>query len=121
VVGFVYQRFRATLSRQLRLSSSASDAELADAVQGRLGWKKRFEIDHGACLGGQPAQKVAPDEALGLIRNSSATRAARPEEENCKGEVLIVENITRLAAHVRAEMSKVIVGQQESSTSFSWC
>jgi len=40
VVGFVYQRFRATLSRQLRLSSSASDAELADAVQGRLGWKE---------------------------------------------------------------------------------
>jgi hypothetical protein len=69
VVGFVYQRFRATLSRQLRLSSSASDAELADAVQGRLGWKESgLKSTMARALVASRAQKVAPDEALGLIR-----------------------------------------------------
>jgi len=69
VVGFVYQRFRATLSRQLRLSSSASDAELADAVQGRLGWKESgLKSTMARALVASQTQKVAPEEALGLIR-----------------------------------------------------
>jgi hypothetical protein len=69
VVGFVYQRFRATLSRQLRLSSSASDGELADAVQGRLGWKESgLKTTMARALVASRARKVAPEEALGLIR-----------------------------------------------------
>jgi hypothetical protein len=68
VVGFVYQRFRATLSRQLRLSPSAPDGELADAVQGRLGWKKSgLKTTMARALVASRAQKVAPAEALGLI------------------------------------------------------
>ncbi len=69
VVGFVYQRFRATLSRQLRLPSGTSDGELADAVQGRLGWKESgLKTTMARALVASRAQKVAPDEALGLIR-----------------------------------------------------
>jgi hypothetical protein len=69
VVGFVYQRFRATLSRQLRLSTSASDGELADAVQGRLGWKESgLKATMARALVASRAQKVRPEEALGLIR-----------------------------------------------------
>src|SRR5258708_39700157 len=76
--------------------------------------RKRSEVDHGACVGSQPCPEGS---AGGSARLDQGTRALRrtapPEEENCKGEILIVENITRLAAHVRTEMSKVIVGQQE--------
>jgi len=70
VVGFVYQRFRATLSRQLRLSPSVGDTELADAVQGRLGWKENaLKTTLARALVASRAQKVAPEEALGLIRD----------------------------------------------------
>jgi len=70
VVGFVYQRFRATLSRQLRLSPIASDTELADAVEGRLGWKESgLKTTMARGLVASRAQKVAPEEALGLIRD----------------------------------------------------
>ena len=70
VVGFVYQRFRATLSRQLRLSPIASDTELADAVEGRLGWKESgLKTTMARALVASRAQKVAPEEALGLIRD----------------------------------------------------
>jgi hypothetical protein len=69
VVGFVYQRFRATLSRQLRLSPSVQDAELADAVCGRLGWKESgLKTTLARAAVASRAQKVAPEEALGLIR-----------------------------------------------------
>jgi hypothetical protein len=69
VVGFVYQRFRATLARQLRLSPSAGDTELADAVQGRLGWKESgLKTTLARALVASRAKKVAPEEALGLIR-----------------------------------------------------
>jgi Domain of unknown function (DUF4350) len=69
VVGFVYQRFRATLARQLRLPVSAHDAELADAVQGRLGWKEAgLKTILARASVASRAQKVAPEEALGLIR-----------------------------------------------------
>jgi len=68
VVGFVYQRFRATLSRQLRLSANASDTELADAVQGRLGWKESgLKSTMARALVASRSHKVAPEEALGLI------------------------------------------------------
>ena len=70
VVGFVYQRFRATLSRQLRLSANASDTELADAVQGRLGWKESgLKSTMARALVASRSHKVEPEEALGLIRD----------------------------------------------------
>jgi hypothetical protein len=69
VVGFVYQRFRATLSRQLRISSSVSDTVLADAVQSRLGWKESgLKTTLARALVASRAQKVPPEEALGLVR-----------------------------------------------------
>lgn len=69
VVGFVYQRFRATLSRQLRISSSPSDTVLADAVQSRLGWKEGgLKTTLARALVASRAQKLAPEEALGLIK-----------------------------------------------------
>jgi len=68
VVGFVYQRFRATLSRQLRLSASASDTELADALQVRLGWKESgLKSTMARALVASRSHKVGPEEALGLI------------------------------------------------------
>jgi hypothetical protein len=69
VVGFVYQRFRATLSRQLRISASVSDTELADAVQSRLGWKESgLKKTLARALVASRAKKVSPEEALGLVR-----------------------------------------------------
>jgi hypothetical protein len=69
VIGFVYQRFRATLSRQLRLSRSAGDVELAEAVQGRLGWKESgLKSTMAKAAVASRAAKVTPEEALGLIR-----------------------------------------------------
>jgi hypothetical protein len=69
VVGFVYQRFRATLSRQLRISSTAGDTELADAVQNRLGWKEtRLKQTLARALVASRARKVEPEEALGLVQ-----------------------------------------------------
>src|SRR5258708_4494198 len=69
VVGFVYQRFRATLSRQLRLSPTVRDTELAEAVQGRLGWKESgLKTTLARAAVASRAHKVPPEEALGLIR-----------------------------------------------------
>jgi hypothetical protein len=69
VVGFVYQRFRATLSRQLRLSASMGDTELADAVQSRLGWKEAgLKTTLARALVASRARKVDPEEALGLVQ-----------------------------------------------------
>jgi len=69
VVGFVYQRFRATLSRQLRISSTVGDTELADAVQARLGWKETsLKQTLARALVASRARKVEPEEALGLVR-----------------------------------------------------
>ncbi len=76
--------------------------------------RNKLEADSGARVSGQPGPE---GRAGGSARLGPGTgtlrRAAWLEEENCKGEILNVENITRLAAHVRTEMSKVIVGQQE--------
>jgi hypothetical protein len=70
VVGFVYQRFRATLSRQLRISASAGDTELADAVQARLGWKETsLKQTLARALVASRARKVEPEEALGLVQD----------------------------------------------------
>ena len=69
VVGFVYQRFRATLSRQLRISVSVSDTELADAVQNRLGWKESgLKTTLARALVASRARKVKPEEALALVK-----------------------------------------------------
>ena len=69
VVGFVYQRFRATLSRQLRISATAGDTELADAVQARLGWKETsLKQTLARALVASRARKVEPEEALGLVQ-----------------------------------------------------
>jgi len=70
MVGLVYQRFRATLSRQLRLSPSVGDTELADAVQSRLGWKESdLKTTLARALVASQAKKVAPEEVLRLIRD----------------------------------------------------
>lgn len=69
VVGLVYQRFRATLSRQLRLSPSVPDAALADAAQGRLGWKESgLKTTLARASVASRAPKVKAEEALGLIQ-----------------------------------------------------
>jgi hypothetical protein len=69
VVGLVYQRFRATLSRQLRLSPTVPDAALADAAQARLGWKESgLKTTLARASVASRAPKVTPEEALGLIR-----------------------------------------------------
>jgi hypothetical protein len=69
VVGFVYQRLRATLSRQLRISSTVGDTELADAVQARLGWKETsLKQTLARALVASRARKVEPKEALGLVQ-----------------------------------------------------
>jgi hypothetical protein len=69
VVGFVYQRFRATLSRQLRISANSGDTELADAVQSRLGWKETgLKQTLARALVASRARKVEPEEALGLVQ-----------------------------------------------------
>lgn len=69
VVGFVYRRFRATLSRQLRISASAGDTELADAVQARLGWKETgLKQTLARALVASRARKIEPEEALGLVQ-----------------------------------------------------
>jgi hypothetical protein len=69
VVGFVYQRFRATLSRQLRVPSNVTDTELANAVQARLGWKDTgLKTTLARALVASRAKKVPPEEALGLVR-----------------------------------------------------
>jgi hypothetical protein len=69
VVGFVYQRFRATLSRQLRISPSVGDTELADAVRARLGWKETgLKQTLARALVASRDRKVEPEEALGLVQ-----------------------------------------------------
>ncbi len=69
VVGFVYQRFRATLSRQLRISARVGDTELADAVESRLGWKESgLKTTLARALVASRARKVEPQEALGLVQ-----------------------------------------------------
>jgi hypothetical protein len=69
VVGFVYQRFRATLSRQLRISSNVEDTELAGAVQFRLGWKETgLKTTLARALVASRAKKVPAQEALGLVQ-----------------------------------------------------
>jgi hypothetical protein len=70
VVGFVYQRFRANLSRQLRVSSSTSDTALAEAVQSRLGWKETgLKTILARALVASRAHKVPAEEALGLVQD----------------------------------------------------
>jgi Domain of unknown function (DUF4350) len=69
VVGFVYQRFRANLSRQLRVSSSMGDTALAEAVQSRLGWKETgLKTTLARALVASRAHKVPAEEALGLVQ-----------------------------------------------------
>ena len=69
VVGLVYQRFRATLSRQLRLSPSVPDAAIAEAAQGRLGWKENgLKSTLARASVASRAPKITPGEALILIR-----------------------------------------------------
>jgi hypothetical protein len=70
VVGFVYQRFRTNLARQLRVSVNMSDVSLAEAVQSRLGWKDtglKTTLARAAVAG--RAQKVSAAEALGLVQD----------------------------------------------------
>jgi Domain of unknown function (DUF4350) len=70
LVGAVYLRFRAILTRQLRLPAATPDDALADAVRARLGWKDdslREKMARAAV--DARAAKIAPDEALSVIRD----------------------------------------------------
>jgi hypothetical protein len=70
VVGAVYQRFRAILTRQLRLPAATSDEVLAEAVRLRLGWKDgavREKMERAAAA--SRAVKLPPDDALAIIRD----------------------------------------------------
>ena len=69
VVGFVYQRFRANLARQLRISGTMSDVALAEAVQSRLGWKDvGLKTTLARAAVASRAQKVPAAEALELVQ-----------------------------------------------------
>jgi hypothetical protein len=69
VVSVVYQRFRAILTRQLRISNATPDTGLDEAVQGRLGLKGNefLELLRRAEAASQ-SRKLAPAEALTLVQ-----------------------------------------------------
>jgi hypothetical protein len=69
VVEAVYQRFRATLTRHLRLPIAIPNGLLDEAVRGRLGLKDDsfLETLQRADAAGR-AQKISPAEALELVR-----------------------------------------------------
>jgi hypothetical protein len=69
VVGVVYQRFRAILTRQLRISNATSDAALDEAVRGRLGQKgsEFLELLRRADAASR-SRKLAPADALALVQ-----------------------------------------------------
>jgi hypothetical protein len=69
VVAAVYQRFRGTLTRHLRLPMTIPDALLDEAVRGRLGLKDdSFLQTLQRADSASRAQKISPAEALELVR-----------------------------------------------------
>jgi Domain of unknown function (DUF4350) len=69
VVEAVYQRFRGTLTRQLRLPMTIPNASLDEAVRGRLGLKDDSFLETlQRADAASHAQKIPPAEALELIR-----------------------------------------------------
>jgi hypothetical protein len=69
VVAAVYQRFRSTLTRQLRLPIAIPNALLDEAVRGRLGLKDSSFLQTLQRAGvASRAQKIPPAEALELIQ-----------------------------------------------------
>ncbi|MGB9405673.1 MAG: DUF4350 domain-containing protein [Candidatus Acidiferrales bacterium] len=70
VINVVYQRLRSMLTRQLRLPGATSDAELERAVETRLGFKDgAFSDALRRAAEASRSRKVAPAEALGIIRD----------------------------------------------------
>ena len=69
VVGVVYQRFRAILTRQFRISNATPDAALGAAVQGRLGGNddKFVELMQRANAASRAA-RIAPADALTIVQ-----------------------------------------------------
>lgn len=69
VVGVVYQRFRAILTRHFRISNATPDAALGSAVQGRLGGNddKFVELMQRANAASRAA-RIAPAEALTIVQ-----------------------------------------------------
>jgi hypothetical protein len=68
VVGIVYQRFRALLTRQLRLAPATDDATLENAIQTRLGQQlEGLPETLRRASAASCAPKVSPAEALALI------------------------------------------------------
>jgi Domain of unknown function (DUF4350) len=69
VVGVVLQRFRAILTRQLRISKATSDAALEQAVQERLGRKdKHFLETLQRADAASRSRRTAPADALTMIQ-----------------------------------------------------
>jgi hypothetical protein len=69
VVAAVYQRFRGTLTRHLRLPMTIANAPLDEAVRGRLGLKDDSFLETlQRADAASHAQKIPPAEALELIR-----------------------------------------------------
>jgi hypothetical protein len=69
VVEAVYQRFRGTLTRQLRLPMTIPNGLLDEAVRGRLGLEDDSFLETlQRADSASRAQKIAPAEALELVR-----------------------------------------------------
>jgi hypothetical protein len=69
LIGVVYQRLRAMVSRQLRLPVAASDAELESAVRARLAAKDSTQVDAlSRAAAASRMRRIKPNEALAIIR-----------------------------------------------------
>jgi hypothetical protein len=69
VIAAVYQRFRATLTRHLRLPIAIPNGLLDEAVRGRLGLKDDSFLETlQRADSASRAQKIPPAEALELVR-----------------------------------------------------
>jgi hypothetical protein len=68
-IAAVYQRFRSTLTRHLRLPMTIPNASLDEAVRGRLGLKDDSFLETlQRADAASRAQKIPPAEALALIQ-----------------------------------------------------
>ena len=116
MVGIVYQRLRSSLTRQLRLSSASSDTELGPSRLATAGRKRRrIRAHHAARRSRKPCRKVSAAEAFHHRSQNLEEYEATiwTEAPQSTGEKLTVENLSRLAAHIRGEFSKVMIGQRE--------
>jgi hypothetical protein len=70
LIGVVYQRLRAMVSRQLRLPAAASDAEVESAVRARLAAGDSLRVDAlSRAAAASRMGRIKPAEALAIIRD----------------------------------------------------